>query len=627
MAEFNPEFSRPTPPRSPCPPRSPTPRSPVTKTRSVALDSNSPRVSVERFLSVDQSPKGRLSRRRSGSGLQDLSGNVSSSDTSKPSKGKSLLTDLLNPIKTYARRKSHSSRDSSSSNLSSSDEAEGDVSRNRHRPENPALKLLGDDADMNRRGSLNAFLSIISKGTRNSKSLNVSRRNSIDSNDGFSPRKIKNKSSRKGMDKRKNSLEVAKSRKAADEMRDLYSKKPDCFETPIHPSNSGRKDSLDVIKDRNRKTSESKSANQSPVTQKKEGKDRRHSEASNVRNRTSKEKSKVRKKKSLGETLSLKIPVSSIRRNSIDAFSLRSLFSSSRKNSEEEIKVSSKQKEDNLLKVSQLNATKRRHSHGSADSSTESAYIYRPVSRPRNRLNSLNLYSRYSESPSSRSRARTPSIVVTNSSDEYSRADSRRSSGGVSVVLSPSSSSASGSDFSDDEPYSSADEGSSCSMSHSSITSLDSEASMSSANFHHQRPSRYHRARPQKIIVTDRRYSSSSRASSAASDDVFDNSASGSEKSEGEEDEPIGGRGGGFWESLQAQPPPLDIAASSDEDFYNLYDDYLFEGEVRVNSGVSVLRFQVRPVNEFQCDLLNGHAEMFTLSITFVVWTLTLQNL
>lgn len=575
----------PLPPRSPVPPGSP--KTPLCKTKSAGPERVKPPVTVERFLSVEQGPK--LTRRKSGSGLQDLS--ASSPSSPQPDhhkgKGKALLTNLLLPLNTYVRRRSTSSRDSDSTDLESDDSRSKSGSGGSN-------KNLTADVGLKRRGSYNAFFAMLGKHSKEGKSQSGSRRNSIDL--------IKERKNSKSKDQkegtpplrksssgvRKNSLDVLKDKKAADAMKEMKSKKPDVSKKWIGEKSPKppRKDSIEVARDR--KFSETEE---------------------HVKKDKSKMKEKVSKKRSLGETLSLKIPVSAIRRNSIDAFSLKNLFSLSRKNSVEDIRDKDDKKShlDSLLKPENLDLSKRRHSTGGGDplGAEGASYVYKPLQRQRLRLGSQGLagLSRSGSGSASPSLG-APSIVINDShgSRKKHKARSGRRSSGPSVVVSPPSGSSSSSVHSSvtgDDSYSSG------SMSHSSITSLESNELHSSDETDSdyddkgkppRAPQSHHKRKKPHPRPKSRHHSGSSRASSTTEDDVFDTSEESSEEERGsskprrggkrEEEKGGGGGGGNFWASLQATPPPVDVAASSEEDIYNLYDDYIFNRHRgRRNSG------------------------------------------
>lgn len=546
----------PMPPRSPLPSHSPhdpgNPRSPVCKTKSVGLERNRPKIVMERFLSVEQTEATSRGRRRSGSGLQNLSGSASPPPIldGHKHKTKGILNNLLQPINTYVRRRSMS-RESSSSNLDSDD------SRSRSRSGGSCQALNSSNAE--RRGSHNTFFSKIANN--GAKLAGNGRRNSEAS---ASIRKKKFHSRESSISIRKNSLDVTKDRKAADILKDLKHRKPEASQHGAEKSPRPiRKDSIDITKNRKLDIRRDRkyTRQEKPI------------------------KEKVSKKKSLGETLSLRLPGSIIRRNSIDAFSLKNLFSLSRKNSAEDIKSGDSVKKNNqidkLLKVNAIDL-KRRHSHGGGDVRPQSAYIYKPMKRDRVRLGSFGR-----QGASDKAGVTPPVLPQSGSSniyDEFSHHLDRRSSG-PSVVVSPPSGSSisrrSNSATTSDSSASDSDHHYDDSMSHSSITSLDTEDDSASPATNDSESeenrsnteSKHIQQRRKKVAKSNRHPSTSSRQSSTTEEDVFESSSSDSEESS-KKSEPESE----FWKSLQAGPPPVDIAASSEDDAYNLYDEFIFEG-------------------------------------------------
>lgn len=531
------------PPRSPfnlhipCPPGSP--KSPVCKTKSAGLDRVKPRVTMDRFLSVEHSDIPTTGGRRSGgSGLQKLSGSTPQipTETHKP-KGKGLFINLLQPINTYVRRRSMS-RESSSSDTDSDDSRSRSVSGGSRR---------NSSVDRRRRGSNNTILSKLS---------GKERRNS---DNDIAPSVSNNKHKEKksfmfSSNSRRNSLEVLKDRKAADKIKELKTRKPEKIFVD-QSQTAVRKDSITALRLKKSKTNKEK---------KKASGDRKLS------------KEKLSKKRSLGETLSLKYPMDVIRRNSMDAFSLKNLFSLSQKNSVEDVRGPSKENSkrksqtDKLLNVARANLGRSNSNDGDDVHSDSPAYVYKPMQRQRMRLGSYGLASSLDSSTSKPSASATRNAY---SSD-------RRSSGPSVVVYPPSSASSShhsGSNATSNDD----DSDHSVSLSHSSITSLDTDersiSSSSNESDDRRNPGskdRHHRRK--KVVQRPKsdRVSTGSRPSSTTDDDVFDSSSS----SEAAENGNRPRQGGDFWASLQAAPPPLNVVAASEEDSYNLYDDYIFQG-------------------------------------------------
>ncbi|KAF2367358.1 CBS domain [Trinorchestia longiramus] len=510
-----------------------------------------------RLLSVDNEEYVRTGRRRSGSGLQDLSVSTSPQEQGK-SKSKSLLNNFLLPINTL--RKRSTSRDSSSSDAESGDSRSQRASGN-------FSKTLNADQEV---GHKITFLSALAGGSKESRSLNNSRRNSVELAKDVKTTGAKDlRVPASKISHRKNSLDVARERKLAETRKEMKNRKPDAFLMDSEKSPSqNRRDSLDVLK----------------------LKKLQELELQKNKKANSKDKTKLTKMKSLGESFSLKIPGSHLRRNSFDAFSFKNLFGSlSRKNSTDDLKNKDKKTPglENLLKVQHTESTQRRHSVGGGDApSNESSHVYRPISVQRRRLGS---YGRYSEDRPARSV--TPSIVIS-TNDDYPRSKARRTSGPDVVVSPPSGSSSDGSN----SVYSSCDENySSRSMSHSSISSLESGKSPRSGRTSDsdegdgipRYPNRRLKKHGARLVKQQHVQHRSRTSSTTTEDDVFDSSGSSSSSGSYSEDEadaikikenapPVRGE---FWASLQAGPPPMDVGGSSEEDLLSMYDSYLFPGE------------------------------------------------
>merc|ERR1719259_909321 len=255
------------------------------------------------------------------------------------------------------------------------------------------------------------------------------------------PHSAGKKPKKKGSQKKRDSLPLTKEKKAAAALEGLRNRKPEANTLNAEASvPSSRKDSIDVLKIQQEKRLAQKN-----------------------------KKPKLSKRKSLGEALSLKLPQSLvIRRNSIDAFSLKNIFSSSRKNSlddvrdsDDEIKVP-KNNRVNQLKVGSVDL-RRRHSHGAADIRAGTTHVYKPVSRPRTRLASHGFQKEAG--------AGNSNTLSSHSYDDYSSQRNklgRRGSGPV-VVVSPASGSSSARGSSECASSSDVSE----SWSHSDITDLD----------------------------------------------------------------------------------------------------------------------------------------------------------
>merc|ERR1719259_1320559 len=254
------------------------------------------------------------------------------------------------------------------------------------------------------------------------------------------PHSAGKKPKKKGSQKKRDSLPLTKEKKAAAALEGLRNRKPEANTLNAEASvPSSRKDSIDVLKIQQEKRLAQKN-----------------------------KKPKLSKRKSLGEALSLKLPQSLvIRRNSIDAFSLKNIFSSSRKNSSDDVRDS----EDEIPvakhnRVSQLKAgsvdLRRRHSHGAGDIRSDAAHVYKPVSRPRTRLASQG----FQKDANKDRNTLSPNNYDTFSAERPSKLG-RRSSGPM-VVVSPASGSSSARGSSECGSTTNSE-----SWSHSDITDLD----------------------------------------------------------------------------------------------------------------------------------------------------------